>query len=138
MDSALRSAVVAHATKMIGKYGYDTKHIRTVAGLPKGDDKVMDCSEFVYAVYSAAHVPGMSYLNSHGIASSAQFQKVETPVAGDIVYWPTGHVAIVENPETGEFIGSQSSTGVARSNYKTNVYWSAQANRAFYALKDPS
>ena len=95
----------------------------------------MDCSEFVYAAHIGIGLP-FPYLNSHTIAKSSEFEKVEEPLPGDIVYWTQGHVAIVENPDTGEFIGSQSSTGVARSNYKANVYWRARPGRTFYRWKN--
>jgi hypothetical protein len=135
MDDLKRTQLVQLAQSMIGKYSYDKKGQR-VNGLPRSDDTEMDCSEFVYAVYANSRVPGFPYLNSHGIARSPLFEKVDVPLGGDIVYWSHGHVAIVENPETGEFIGSQSSTGVARSNYKLNVYWKARIGRAFYRWKD--
>ena len=136
MDTTTRALIVKKAQEMIRKYGYDKKGLRDSKGLPKSDDDVMDCSEFVYSVYSGVGIRGFSYLNSHTIANSSKFEKVDTPSPGDIVYWPQGHVAIIENPETGEFIGSQSSTGVDRSNYKTNVYWKARPGRVFYRLKD--
>lgn len=136
VDTQMRTLVVKKAQGMIGKYSYDKKGLRDAKGLPKSDDDVMDCSEFVYAVYVGVGIHGFTYLNSHAIANSAAFQKVDEPLAGDLVYWSQGHVAIVENPETGEFIGSQTSTGVDRSNYKTNVYWKARPGRAFYRWKD--
>ena len=136
MDKLKRALIVKDAQAKISKYKYDKKGLRS-GGLPKADDDVMDCSEFVYSVYaSGAGITGFPYLNSHAIAASSKFEKVTEPGAGDIVYWSQGHVAIVENPETGEFIGSQTSTGVARSNYKTNVYWKARAGRTFYRWKD--
>lgn len=135
MDDLKRAQLVLNAQALIGKYTYDKKGQR-VNGLPKSDDTEMDCSELVYSVYFSSLVPGFPYLNSHGIAKSALFEKVDAPLAGDIVYWTHGHVAIVENPETGEFIGSQSSTGVARSNYRTNVYWKSRPGRAFFRWKD--
>jgi hypothetical protein len=136
MDNVTRTLIVRRATEKIGKYRYDPEGARDAKGNPVLDDDMMDCSEFVYAVYVEAGVAPFTYLNSHAIAESSRFEKVETPLAGDIVYWMQGHVGIVENPDTGEFIGSQSSTGVARSNYKTNVYWGARLGRAFYRLKD--
>lgn len=132
MTNTMRTLLVKKAQDMMGKYAYDKKGLRDAKGLPIADDKVMDCSEFVYAVYMTVGFHGFTYLNSHGIARSSQFEKVEEPLPGDVIYWSQGHVAIVENPITGEFIGSQSSTGVARSNYKTNVYWKARPGRAFY------
>ena len=135
MDKASRTSIVRKAQGMIGKYKYDKAGKRDAKGNPISDDDVMDCSEFVHAVYVAAGFTQPPYRNSHGIAASSKFEEVETPLAGDIVYWSQGHVAIVEDPDTGDFIGSQSSTGVARSNYKTNPYWKARRGRAFYRLK---
>jgi len=135
MENPQRILLLRTAQGMIGKFAYDKAGLREANGLPKADDEVMDCSEFVYSVYQRAGISGFNYLNSHGIARSDKFEKVDVPRPGDIVYWPQGHVAIVENPETGEFIGSQSSTGVARSNYKTNVYWGSRSGRSFFRLK---
>lgn len=136
MDNTTRALLVKRAQDMIGKYKYDKKGIREATGLPKANDDVMDCSEFVYSVYIRAGISDFPYLNSHAITASIAFEKVTgKPLPGDIVYWSQGHVAIVENPETGEFIGSQSSTGVARSNYKTNVYWKVRQGQAFYRWK---
>lgn len=137
MDNVTRARLVKIAAGKIGKFGYDKKGARK-NGEPDTTDDVMDCSEFVWAVYREALVPGMPYMKSHTLAASSLFTKVETPLAGDVVYWSQGHVAIVEKPDTGEFIGSQSSTGVARSNYLTNVYWKSRPGRAFYRLKDPA
>jgi cell wall-associated NlpC family hydrolase len=135
MDDTTRALIVKRAQALIGKYKYDKKGKRS-GGLPKTDDDLMDCSEFVWTVYKDVGIPGFPYLNSHAIAKSSRFEKVDSPSAGDIVYWTQGHVAIVENAGTGEFIGSQTSTGVARSNYKTNVYWKARTGRAFFRWKD--
>ena len=128
-SASSRDLIVRAARSMIGLYSYDPKGKRGSGYL---DDKVMDCSEFVYQAYLQAGFGKFPVLNSHGIASASDFTAVKDPLPGDIVYWSHGHVAIVEDPATGEFIGSQSSTGPARSNYKTNVYWKARLGRKFF------
>ncbi len=137
LTADVRNKLLARATEMIGKYKYDSRGIRLPSGLPDSEDDVMDCSEFVFAVYSKAGVEGVPYLNSHGIAGSSLYEEVAEPQAGDIVYWRRGHVAIVEDPVSGAFIGSQTSTGVARSNYKTNIYWKNVEHRKFYRWRGP-
>ena len=137
MDDVTRTRIVRVAGGKIGKFGYDKKGVRK-HGEPDTTDDVMDCSEFVWTVYREALVPGVPCMKSHTLAGSSLFEKVDKPLAGDVVYWSQGHVAIVENPYTGAFIGSQSSTGVARSNYLTDFYWKARPGRAFYRLKGPA
>lgn len=111
------------------KFKYDSRGNRGPGYL---DDDVMDRSEFVYQVFTRARFGDFPRLNSHGYASSGGFTKSETPQRGDIVYWSRGHVAIVLAPGTGEFAGSQTSTGPAKSNYLQNIFWKAQPGRAYY------
>jgi cell wall-associated NlpC family hydrolase len=56
-----------------------------------------------------------------GFATCGYFVKVDTPQKGDLVHF-TGHIGIVTNPDMGEFIGAQTSTGVHTANYK-HGYW---------------
>jgi hypothetical protein len=91
---------------------------------------VIDCSHFVVAVLQASAAPGFKYITADDFMHSPYFRKVDVPEAGDIVHWP-GHVAIVIDPSTGTFIGSQSSTGVDKSSYKSNPYWAHRNPRTF-------
>lgn len=90
----------------------------------------VDCSHFLLAVLNASVAPHFRYLRADEYLTSPSFSLVTTPEAGDLVHWP-GHIAVVINPTTGTFIGSQTSTGVDLANYKTNPYWSGRTHRVF-------
>jgi hypothetical protein len=82
----------------------------------------MKCNQFVLAVLRGTVAPRMPNILADDFAHSPYFQRVDTPRAGDLVHWP-GHIGIVLDPDLGTFIGSQTSTGVAESNYKSG-WWS--------------
>jgi len=90
----------------------------------------VDCSHFVTAVLQGSDAPGFKYITADEFMSSRSFYRVDSPEAGDLVHWP-GHIAIVLDPQTGTFIGSQTSTGVDKANWKTNTYWSGRTHRTF-------
>lgn len=81
----------------------------------------MVCNQFVLAVLRKTVDKSFPDTIANDFVYSAKFTKVETPMAGDLVHWP-GHIGIVLDPDQGDFIGSQTSTGVAVSNYKKG-YW---------------
>lgn len=81
----------------------------------------MKCNQFVIAVLRASVDPSFPNILANDFPNSPRFQKVDSPAAGDLVHW-SGHIGIVLDPDQGDFIGSQSSTGVAISNYKRG-YW---------------
>lgn len=118
--------VVEEARKIIasGKYQYGQSRA--------GDwqhDSVMDCSEFVYQSYRNAGFLTFLYTNSSSMA--AHLKTVTDPRPGDIVSWP-GHVGIVEDPDTGDFLNAMSKkSGLGRANYKTNTYWAGRVGRKF-------
>jgi hypothetical protein len=90
----------------------------------------MVCNQFVLAVLRATVAPRIPNMRADEFANSPLFQKVDSPNAGDLVHWP-GHIGVVLDPDHGIFIGSQSSTGVAESNFKSG-WWSGA-----YAGKKP-
>ncbi len=94
----------------------------------------IDCSHYVWEVIKMSR-PGQPYLNSDAIAQSGLFREVDESHLsnGDIVYWP-GHVAIVTDVRTGKFMGSQTSTGPAETNYKSNPYWAGRPGRKYFTL----
>jgi|SRR5947209_10723400 len=99
-----------------------------------GDSKSgVDCSHFVYEVLKAAAVPQLPYMDTALLHQSQLFITVTIPQKGDLILWD-GHVALVKDPTAGTFVGAQTSTGVAESNYLTNPYWSARAGRMFRRL----
>lgn len=93
----------------------------------------IDCSGLVCLVYKAAVDDTLNedLMWTESFKSSFKFIEVDAPERGDIVWWAKttdddagfNHVAIVIYPTSGDFIGAQTSTGVAMANYMTNSYW---------------
>jgi len=81
----------------------------------------MVCNQFVVAVLRKSVDPSFPMIRADDFPHSPHFMKVDLPQAGDLIHWP-GHIGIVLDPDKGEFIGSQTSTGVAISNFKSG-YW---------------
>jgi hypothetical protein len=96
---------------------------------------MVDCSHFVVAVLQGSVAPGFRYIVADEFMTSPSFYRVDTAEAGDLVHWP-GHIAIVLDPAQGTFIGSQTSTGVDKTSYKTDVYWSGRSHRTFLRYRD--
>jgi len=120
------SKVAEEARKIVDSGQYSYGQSRAEGYLT---DNIMDCSEFVYHSYRNAGFLTFPALDSKNMALT--FQEVTEPQVGDIVYWSLGHVAIIENPTTGDFLGAQSTkSGLKRANYKTG-WWSNQAGRKF-------
>ena len=104
---------------------------RTTAGF--------DCSGFVSYVYQLVF-PDFAYVGTEQLRSGGLFSEVTTPSAGDLIFFPEGenpfevaknnkrdfpnHVGIVLDAHT--WIGSQSSTGVARVPM-TSAWWKGRA-----------
>ncbi len=89
----------------------------------------MVCNQFVVAVLRKSVDPSFPMIRADEFPSSPRFMKVDSPQAGDLVHWP-GHIGIVLDPDRGDFIGSQTSTGVSTANYKGG-YW----NGAYHGKK---
>ncbi|MCC6555065.1 MAG: C40 family peptidase [Polyangiaceae bacterium] len=93
----------------------------------------MDCSHFVVAVLQAAVDKSFPYMVANDFRHSHYFYKVDAPERGDIIHWqhsPHGHVGVVLDPVSQEFIGSQSSTGVAKAKYGSG-YWAKHGSITF-------
>jgi cell wall-associated NlpC family hydrolase len=83
----------------------------------------IDCSHFINTIYKEAGVP-FTYMtasdwSSHPTSYPSQLTKVSTPQKGDIVIFSEGHAGIYI--DSTQFIGSQTSTGVAIAKYGS--YW---------------
>jgi cell wall-associated NlpC family hydrolase len=95
--------------------------------------KDLDCSHFVVAVLRKAVDKSFPYMVANDFRHSHLFRKVDSPERGDIIHWqhsPHGHVGVVLDPVAGEFIGSQSSTGVAKARYGSG-YWAKHGSITF-------
>jgi hypothetical protein len=93
----------------------------------------LDCSHFIVAVIQAAVNRGFPYMVANDFRHSHYFRKVDVPERGDIIHWqhsPHGHVGIVIDPASMEFIGSQSSTGVDKARYGSG-YWAKHGSITF-------
>jgi len=98
----------------------------------------IDCSHFIYQVFNSVRkglatsgpAPQLiEYRSTAAIEASKLFLRVQIPEAGDLVLWD-GHVGIVTNPQTGKFIGAQTSTGVAEASYISG-YWAKKSGKRF-------
>ena len=84
-----------------------------------------DCSHFVQNILERATGRRFEYTVANDYPRSGHFTRVDLPSRGDIVFWqmtPHGHVAVVLEPHTGLFIGSQSTHGVGTDHF-TSSYW---------------
>lgn len=81
----------------------------------------MVCNQFVVAVLRKSVDPSFPMIRADEFKYHPKFMRVDQPKAGDLVHWP-GHIGIVLEPDFGEFIGSQTSTGVEVANWKKG-YW---------------
>ena len=103
------------------------------------DNKPLDCSRFVINVLRKIK-PQLTIpdLGSAGLKASTLFNtidlKTQSPAKSDLIYWSHGHVGFVVDTFKGNFIGSQTRTGVAVSKYKSG-YWSTISEKTFLRLK---
>jgi len=130
-----REAICAEALSWLKvPYRYGDKSGQPTDGAhgTTSPDRGIDCSGFVVSVYSKVF-PGQGLdpdlHNTSGLSRSGLFAGTASPLPGDLVLWD-GHVGIVLAPASGDFIGSQSSTGVYIASYSSG-YWAAQPNRRF-------
>jgi cell wall-associated NlpC family hydrolase len=110
----------------------------------------LDCSYFVYLVYNKVF-PEYKYLDSAGIITSAQFEKVTSAAPGDVIYWEPSHdrwwdhanpsvadkvfpahVGIVLNQQ--EWVGRQTSS-VGRVKFSDKYFWGTRTAPAFHRYK---
>lgn len=99
--------------------------------------KGFDCSGFVAHVFGNLFPQHKILLqtNVDGFIKSSLFEKVETPITGDLIVFPAtarmpNHIGIVVSEK--QWIGSQSSTGVAPVNIEGS-WWSK--NRSYYFIR---
>lgn len=92
----------------------------------------MDCSHFVTAVLQSLD-RSFPYMVANDFPNSHYFRKVDSPQRGDIIHWqhsPHGHVGVITDSNAREFVGSQSSTGVAKARYGSG-YWAGHGTISY-------
>ncbi len=107
------------------------KILAAISTVDADSDSETDCSHLVHDVYEKGGFP-YDYASSHelyiGIAS-ANFTRVRTPQAGDLVVW-RGHVGIVSDPKEHTFF-SFTRTGPDTQFYDS-PYWRSRGIARFY------
>lgn len=88
-----------------------------------------DCSHLVHAIYEAAGFPYDYAPSSDLYAGVENFQRVKTPLPGDLVVW-RGHVGMVIKPSQHIFF-SYLSSGPGTGDYET-AYWRHRGHPRFY------
>jgi hypothetical protein len=102
---------------------YESNHGGKHIGYGTGAGHLV-CNQFVGAVIRDSVDSSFREPLADDFLGTGKFVKVDSPRRGDLVHWP-GHVGIVTDPDHGFFWGAQTSTGVARSNFKSG-YWGGQ------------
>jgi cell wall-associated NlpC family hydrolase len=93
-----------------------------------GQDKNgVDCSHFVYAVYSRIF-EGYNYRMADEYLHDADFSPTKSPIVGDVIIFlsvggSSAHMGIVTDVRNKKFIGAQSSTGVKEASFAPGSYW---------------
>lgn len=121
--SEIRKQIASVGTRWIGNSTYVFGGGRSQSDINRG---WFDCSSFVHWAYKQAGID----LGNLSSTSTETLNKMGTKISmneiqvGDLIFWNTykrdGHVAIYIG--NGQFIGAQSSTGVAIVNVN-NSYW---------------
>jgi cell wall-associated NlpC family hydrolase len=92
------------------------------------DKQGIDCSHFVYSIYSQV-LQGYDYRTADDYLAPGQaFVRTSNPQPGDVIVFPSvnglsGHVGILTSVEKTTFIGSQTSTGVKEASFAPGTYW---------------
>jgi cell wall-associated NlpC family hydrolase len=111
------SLVVAEAQSWQGtRYRYGGK-----------DKNGVDCSHFVYAVYSTVF-DGYDYRMTDDYLRDADFSLTKSPIVGDVIVFvaaggASAHMGIITDVRARKFIGSQSTTGVKEASFAPGSYW---------------
>ena len=85
------------------------------------DKNGVDCSHFVYAVYSRVF-EGYDYRMAGEYLRDSTFSPTKAPLVGDIIVFPavrglSEHVGIITDVDDTKFIGAQTSTGVREASF---------------------
>jgi hypothetical protein len=94
-----------------------------VSSIPYGNSAGhLVCNQFVLACIRASLDAKFPDVDADHFTDSPHFRRVNDALRGDLVHFP-GHIAIVTDPDKGEFWGAQSTNGVGRASYKGTSYW---------------
>jgi cell wall-associated NlpC family hydrolase len=99
------------------------------------DKNGVDCSHFVYAVYSRVF-EGYDYRMADEYLHDSDFSPTKVPIVGDVIIFlsvngSSAHMGIVTDVRGKKFIGAQSSTGVKEVSFAPGSYW---GNRPYRIL----
>jgi cell wall-associated NlpC family hydrolase len=91
------------------------------------DRNGIDCSHFVYQVYSQVF-DGYDYRMASEYLNDQTFAPTKSPLVGDVIVFPSvkglsAHVGIITDVRSAKFIGAQSSTGVKETSFASGTYW---------------
>jgi cell wall-associated NlpC family hydrolase len=91
------------------------------------DKNGVDCSHFVYAVYSRIF-EGYNYRMAGEYLRDSTFAPTKAPLVGDVIVFPavrglSEHVGIITDVDDTKFIGAQTSTGVREASFAPGTYW---------------
>jgi cell wall-associated NlpC family hydrolase len=99
------------------------------------DKNGVDCSHFVYAVYSRIF-EGYNYRMADEYLHDSDFSPTKSPIVGDVIIFlavgaSSAHMGIVTDVKAKKFIGAQTSTGVKEASFAPGSYW---GNRPYQIL----
>src|SRR5258705_2308422 len=105
------------------------KILATIPTVDAGSESETDCSHLVHDVYEQAGFP-YDYVSSRELyIGSANFTRVRTPQAGDLVVW-RGHVGIVIDPKQHSFFSSVRSG--PDTQFYDSPYWRSRGIARFF------
>ncbi len=91
------------------------------------DKNGVDCSHFVFAVYSQIF-EGFKYRMASDYLNDEDFSPTKSPLVGDTIVFPSvrgnsAHMGIITDVRSKKFIGAQTSTGVKEASFAPGSYW---------------
>ena len=102
------------------------------------DKNGVDCSHFVYAIYSTVF-EGYDYRMADEYLRDSDFSLTKAPIVGDVIVFlsvggASAHMGIVTDVHSKKFIGAQTSTGVKEASFAPGSYWGKRPYRILSLL----
>lgn len=102
------------------------------------DKNGVDCSHFVYAIYSTVF-DGYGYRMANEYLKDSDFAPTKDPIVGDVIVFlsvggASAHMGIVTDVNSKKFIGAQTSTGVKEASFAPGSYWGKRPYRILSLL----